>query len=659
MSNFTVKIALPGDPGDSCDFLDLFLAEGEQAVIDCLDAAKLFQPTMDELEKRNSDQRRVSKLEKIHAQYPLPDIEGFDLEYRHSEKDGAIKMYEVVGREDDPETGKNKPSEWRLLMTPFGIPFRLRFADKDDAYGLRVIVQDMKRQPRAIDFERAGLAKMGASEIRAELYAGGLRTYSDGEAYAVQFLKGADPDLEIAVVTKPGWHRRAGEAPYYMTPGGKALGLGDHPNIEMATGIAIEHAAAGTLAGQIEAIDAALRAENTPHWHLGAAAGGVGPILDLMGDDSCGLCLSGASSVGKTIAQRMAASWWGSPKMGDGLLKPLRTTDNALEALAQSANGSILALDELGHADAKAVPAMLYLLAGGQGKARLTKSSTQRQAYAWRTFGLLSSETGLRSKVEVGGGSWMAGMSVRVPDITVTGVNAAVPGETIQAMEDGLATNHGHIGPAFIQKMIDEGIHENPDRLRDQVKRISRQIAGGDGIDARAARPFALILCAGIMAKKWALLPALLDIEGAVRWAWNSFQASSEAQALNPEEQAFSNLQAWIHSRWGVTIKPIDPAPDAFGKLPENNREAVGWYDGDCVYIPKATLIKASGNVLPENALAKAINTRDGLAKTKGERLYVQYVPKIGHVDAYALCFKKFGKAAKSNDLGVIDGGKA
>ena len=69
-----------------------------------------------------------------------------------------------------------------------GVPFRLRYVDQADAYGLRMTVQEwMAGKPRAVDFDLgAALPRMGASELRAKLFAAGLRAEADGEAVAVQ-----------------------------------------------------------------------------------------------------------------------------------------------------------------------------------------------------------------------------------------------------------------------------------------------------------------------------------------------------------------------------------------------------------------------------------------------------------------------------------------
>ena len=49
-----------------------------------------------------------------------------------------------------------------------------------------------------------------------------------------------------------------------------------------------------------------------------------------------------------------------------------------------------------------------------------------RPSYRWATFTLLSAEHSLEETVRRAGGSWQAGMAVRIADVDVTSVNAAV-----------------------------------------------------------------------------------------------------------------------------------------------------------------------------------------------------------------------------------------
>ena len=107
------------------------------------------------------------------------------------------------------------------------------------------------------------------------------------------------------------------------------------------------------------------------------------------GARTCGVNLSGLSSGGKSTAQRLAASAWSTPDIRrPGLCQSARATGNAVEALASRASGTVLVLDELAHISGEDAARMIYTIAGGSGKRRMTADATLRDSYPGR---LLSS----------------------------------------------------------------------------------------------------------------------------------------------------------------------------------------------------------------------------------------------------------------------------
>jgi Domain of unknown function (DUF927)/Toprim domain len=651
-----IKIALPGDPGEDVDWLDILRRDGVHAVRAGLAGAQRFAPTQQEIDDARQRAESASALAEIERTYPLPALESMTLDYRHT-RSGRIMVHKYAG--------KNKEGEdvWLPVATPFGVPARVRHADQANAYGLRMTVQDMDGRPRVVEFDRATLPRMAAAEIRAQLFAAGLRTEADGEMVAVQALKAADPSCEIILVSRSGWHRIPELSdPAFVTPEGDVLGAPAGCMLELAAAARVPGSTRmGSLDGWRAAVAAAVLATNCPHWVLGAAAGFAGSILALVGFDTCGINLSGLSTSGKTLAQKLAVSAWTTPRIGVGLLQSLRTTENAIESLAQASTGTVLALDEMAHVDGQTLGRLIYSIASGLGKARLTSQATQQQRYSWATFGILSGECSLEEKVRGDGGHWLAGMAVRFPDVDVTDVNRSVPRVTLDAMA-AIDDHCGHAGPAFVQGLVAHAYHRNPEPLRQIVLKATHKIAGekADSAGIRAATPFGLLLTAGELAKAFRLLPAETRVTDAVQWGWQRFGASSDALALDPAALAVSNLRVWIAERWGVTIKPIEPAFDSFGNALVNNRECVGWYDDDAVYLPTRRTREAAGSALKEQEIARILDERGLLAVHERGRLTVRYVPKVGHLQCYALRRAAFGRsdAEQEPEFTVYQGGR-
>jgi hypothetical protein len=232
-----IAIALPGQPGQSLDWLNVLERDGVAAVHDGILAATPFSPTEAERDQIKRGQSLDAELQEIATIYPLPAMDSKKLVYRHTAQ-GKIKVHKVVA-------GENGPG-YVPIATPFGVAGRLRYIDQADAYGLRCMVQDMSGRPRAVDFDRATLAKIGAADVRAALFAAGLRTEDDGEMIAVQCLKAADPEREIIIVRRPGWHEVPGAPdPIFVCPDGSVISAPEGLDVELSAAFADSHRAGG------------------------------------------------------------------------------------------------------------------------------------------------------------------------------------------------------------------------------------------------------------------------------------------------------------------------------------------------------------------------------------------------------------------------------
>jgi Domain of unknown function (DUF927)/Toprim domain len=634
-----VWIAVP--PGAGEDFNDLLAREEIDVVRAVIEAAEEFvveSPLLGAMiiDRDPKPTRSIDEVEKL---FPLPNLEDVTIAYRRA-RDCRVLLFKSTGRD------KLGNERWQAMATPFGAVARLRYLDHDEAFGLRVHLDAMDGRIRAVDFDRAALARLGASEIRAALFSAGLRSENDGDQLAVQILKAADPADEILVVSRPGWHRLDGsEHPVFVTPAGTAIGDDSAWRLELATNARFGTTARGSLDAWKAALTAVVSAKGCPHFLLGVLAGFAGVVQSLAGLDSCGINLSGLSSSGKTTAQRLAVSAWTSPLIGAGLLQSMRSTENAVEVFAQAASGTVLALDELAHADGRAIGRLIYAISGGQGKARLTAGAILKHRYAWSTYAVLSSECSLEEKVRADGAAWIAGMAVRILDVDVTDVDRTLSQSIIRDIS-AVEQHHGHAGPLFVEKLVAAKLHHKPDALRERVMDFARRLADerADAARLRAAICLALPYVAGQLAQDFGLLPWSIDLEAPVRWAWERFQKSSDAEALTPDEHAIASLRAWIAERWDVTIKSVDTGADGYDRK-LNNREAVAWYDDAAIYMPVQRLREASGETLKAQQVVKALVDRRLLAdRHSGKRAAVRWVPKIGRVDAYALKRSEFGR---------------
>ena len=112
----------------------------------------------------------------------------------------------------------------------------------------------------------------------------------------------------------------------------------------------------------------------------------------------------------------------------------------------------------------------------------------------------------------------------------------------------------------------------------------------------------------------------MLPKEGFGRFeVWEEF-----ALALDPDRQAVINIRQYVAERWDVTIKTVKPQTGI------NNREAVGWYDDDTVYLPTNRIAEAAGGVLKEQRIAAVLDQVGYLSRRGGlTRIAIRYVPRI------------------------------
>ncbi len=653
-----VAVALPGQTGASFDWLDVLLEGGVAAVRGGIEAAAAFVPTRAELDNRAERSGREADLQRVAEHYPLPELDGRTLFYKHT-RAGRVWVHKTIVK----GKGDNAEEIDVAVASPFGVLAWLRMADAEDSYGMRLVVQDARGLPRILDIDRGDLAAMAAVEARKLFLANGVRFEGEGMRDAVACLIGADPGVEVAIVRHPGWHDVEG-ARVFVAPGGEVLGLPEGRTLELSAAAALSPLVArgGSLDGWKDAAAAALAASDCPHFALGLGSGFAGVLVDLCGLDSCGVNLSGQTSSGKTTAQRLAASVWSVPDSSKpGLFQVAKTTVNGFEFLAARANGSVFTLDELAHLSGREIAKVIYTLASGIGKARMTAGATAREPHRWKTFAILSSETSLEAKITADGETWTGGQAVRIADVDVTGINRLLDAQVFQRISS-VSKHYGHAGPAFARGLIEAGYHQRASEVRDKINEVARRLAHpkadgkpvpgavADAAAIRAAMPLAILAIAGRLAQSFAILPAGNAIADAVQWAWTGFHESSNAAALDPESRAVGAIQEWVAARWNTSIHWLDADV-------RPTRDALGWWDDDAVYLTPGALIEAAGSSMKEEALAKLLNDRDMIAKRKTPKhTYVAYVPKVGPLSkAYALSRSHFGRIDRPSSSSYED----
>lgn len=402
---------------------------------------------------------------------------------------------------------RNQDGEWIRVCSPLEV-LALTRDDDSEAWGRLVEVVDLDgvRHQWALPAEM--LAGSG-EEYRRRLLDLGLRIEpGDGARKALHEYLSQPVEGRARCVPRIGWH---------------------HGRFVLPDAVLGPESSGDRLILQTsERIDAAFRvAGDVDAWRRGVAAPAVGncrilfaisaalagPLLGLLDREGGGIHWRGGSSLGKTTVLRVAASVWGLE------IKTWRTTDNSLETTAVAHSDTFLGLDELAQIEPKAAAAAAYMLAQGQGKARMGRDSSARRALTWRVNFQSTGEIALADKIKEGGGRAAAGMAVRVVDLPADagaglGIFEELHGEKdggafAERLKAAAAASHGAAGRAYV-----EALAKDLDGARAQLGAIVAEIAAeltpaeADGQVRRVAERFALIAAAGELGRIFGILSA-------------------------------------------------------------------------------------------------------------------------------------------------------
>lgn len=189
--------------------------------------------------------------------------------------------------------------------------------------------------------------------------------------------------------------------------------------------------------------------------HLFAIGVGLSaPLLAFTGLNGVTVSLYGPSGTGKTLAQLMAQACWGDPQK---LHFAAKFTQNSLYNRLGLYSNMPMTIDEVTIADEKDVGEFLYMVTQGRDKARLTRTSEERETRTWALPLMVSTNVPLATKLEMMGSASDAQkmrlleVMFDVHPVFAAGTNAG------RKMFQLVTENYGHIGPKFVEYLLAMG----------------------------------------------------------------------------------------------------------------------------------------------------------------------------------------------------------
>jgi uncharacterized protein (DUF927 family)/phage/plasmid primase-like uncharacterized protein len=537
-------------PDSGADFNDLHAAKGLDAVRLCIEAAA--PPTALHM-------ATPSAAPDVAPQPAVPDVAARAVTFPYG---GGKFRVDATGVWFEPpanDDGDDPPAPIRICARLDVL--ELTRDQRSDEWGrlLQWHDPDGKEHTWAMPAE---LLAGDCADLRRELLRGGLDITATRRARDLlpAYLIAAQPSGRAKCVARVGW---CGDV--YVRPD-VVIGGSTHEKIVYQHTSPVESAfgTAGTVEEWRDNV-AALAAGNS-RLVFGISVGLAAPLAEMAGADSGGFHVRGGSSTGKTTTLKCAASVWGEPSR---FVRTWRATANGLESLAAFHNDSLLVLDELSQIDPREAAQAAYMLANGQGKARMTKAETLRPAAQWRLLFVSSGETTLAEHQAAANQRAHAGQEVRLVDIEAdAGAGMGVvedlhgnasPASLADVIKDAAARYHGAVGLEWLRRIVVDRPHIVASLAADLVAFVAETAppdAGGQVL--RVARRFALVAVAGEMATRYGLTGWA---EGeAVRAAQRCFHswmqtfggaANVEARTILSQVRAFfeahgsSRFEAW------------------------------------------------------------------------------------------------------------------
>jgi uncharacterized protein (DUF927 family) len=420
--------------------------------------------------------------------------------------------------------------------------------DNSDKNGAALLLEftTFKGEIRRWTMLRAYLAGDG-NAIAEGLLSRGYTYKRKQKGVLLDYIQGLGANIQnnYIVTDSSGWVGKSFVLPH-TTHGDENLKFRDvEPSPEAITELK------GTLEGWKDNV--AAKCAGNSRLILGLGTSFAAPLLPIVDIESGGFHLVGVTSQGKTTILSVAASVTGVKD-----IPHWRTTTNGLESTATAFNHLCLPLDEINQAEAKDVGNIAYMLANGQGKARMKKDLTNRPPKTWQLMVLSSGEVSLGNYMKTANITQKGGQEVRLPDVPAIPVNAEYGCfETIHeadtaelflsTLEAAVKEHHGTALDAFLSRLVvdcqDPAFAGN---LSKQVHQVAAKLCEGTKNNAvgRVAKRFALLQVSLGLAHTYELLPFPVEqIEWSVAMCFRDWLAVRGGDGSIEIKQAIERIE--------------------------------------------------------------------------------------------------------------------
>ena len=311
-----------------------------------------------------------------------------------------------------------------------------------------------------------------------------------------------------------------------------------------------------------------LRSEKSPG-RLFLAASFASVILEPCGLLPFFLHAWGGTEVGKTVGLMIAASVWGSPRLGDFILT-FNSTSVGQEMTASFLNSLPMCIDELQIQSSSGIrdfDRIIYQLTEGVGRTRGAKTGGLQKMNTWKNCIITNGEHPI-SNANSGGGA----------------VNRVIEFECDEKVYSDLVgicaviqSNYGFAGREFVEYLQTEGAF---DRVNALQKEYYRELLKSDSTDKQAASASAILAADHIATE-------LIFKDG------NNLTVADLEKIMAKKKEVNVNNRALEFIYELVERNPNRFRPNDFG---EYQGEVWGKSEETCIYIIKSVFDREMGN---------------------------------------------------------------
>ncbi|CAJ1001067.1 DUF927 domain-containing protein [Brevibacillus aydinogluensis] len=220
--------------------------------------------------------------------------------------------------------------------------------------------------------------------------------------------------------------------------------------------------------------------------------------------DSLILHMASNSTEGKTTGALLGVSIFGMPSQKEkGLGKSWNGTTNSLINMLGGNFGIPVVFDELSMNEAASLTSVLYVLASGQEKGRLTDSIQQRKQGKWALVILSTGEQSIFERT-----NHNVGLTVRAFEFS--NVKWTKSAEHADEIRKVIQDHYGHAGETFVKYLFDQGLGIIDETWLEWRKRCTNALPDTT-YRTRIAKKYAILLTAADLANRALDLNLRLD----------------------------------------------------------------------------------------------------------------------------------------------------